>query len=108
ALRSRRLTAPARDSTVSTRSAAISRLWFPARCEATQEPHDQREYDDGRRDRAVRARGLGRPSLRPLPRGVRGRRGLQALAGQDGDGGRGSPLLPADDEPPPAARQRRL
>src|SRR6478735_10042050 len=54
------------------------------------------------------ARGLRRAPVRPLPRGVRGRRGLQALAGQDGHRGGRSPVLPADHEPPPAAHQRRL
>ena len=61
-----------------------------------------------RRDRPGRPRGERRPPLRPLPRGVRGRRGLQALAGQDRDRGRRPPVLPDHDEPPPAAHQRRL
>ena len=59
-------------------------------------------------NRPGRARGLRRPRLRALPRGVRGRRRLQALAGEDGDRGRRPPLLPDHDEPPPAAPQRRL
>ena len=46
--------------------------------------------------------------VRPLPRGVRGRRRVQALAGQDRDRGGRPPVLPADHEPPPAAHQRRL
>ncbi len=54
------------------------------------------------------ARGLRRAQLRPLPRGVRGGRRLQALAGEDRHRGRRPPLLPADDEPPPAPHQRRL
>ena len=48
------------------------------------------------------------PSLRALPRGVRGGRRLQALAGQDRDRGGRPPVLPDHDEPPPAAPQRRL
>ena len=63
---------------------------------------------DRRRDRPGRPRGERRPSLRPLPRGVRGRRRLQALAGEDRHRGRRPPLLPDHDEPPPAAHQRRL
>ena len=54
------------------------------------------------------ARGLRSPRVRPLPRGVRGRRDLQALAGEDRDRGRRPPLLPDHDEPPPAAPERRL
>ena len=46
--------------------------------------------------------------LRALPRGVRGRRRLQALAREDGDRGGRPPVLPDHDEPPPAAHQRRL
>ena len=61
-----------------------------------------------RRDRPGRARGERRAPLRPLPRGVRGRRRLQALAGQDRHRGRRPPVLPDHDEPPPAAHQRRL
>ena len=53
-------------------------------------------------------RGLRRPPLRALPRGVRGRRRLQALAREDGHRGGRPPLLPDHDEPPPAAHQRRL
>ena len=53
-------------------------------------------------------RGLGRPPLRALPGGVRGRRRLQALAREDGHRGRGPPVLPADHEPPSAAPERRL
>ena len=60
------------------------------------------------RDRPGRPRGERRPPVRPLPRGVRGRRGLQALAGEDGDRGRRPPVLPDHHEPPPAAHQRRL
>ena len=51
---------------------------------------------------------LRRPLLRPLPRGVRGRRRLQALAGEDRHRGRRPPLLPDHDEPPSAAHQRRV
>ena len=71
--------------------------------ETTQESEHARS-----RDRPGRARGQRRPPLRPLPRGVRGRRRVQALAGQDGDRGRRPPVLPDHDEPPPAAHQRRL
>ena len=49
-----------------------------------------------------------RHAVRPLLRGVRGRRRLQALARQDGHGVRRPPVLPADDEPPPAAPRRPL
>ncbi len=61
-----------------------------------------------RRDRSGRPRGERRPPLRPLPRGVRGRRRLQALAGEDRHRVRRPPVLPDHDEPPPAAHQRRL
>jgi hypothetical protein len=47
-------------------------------------------------------------AVRPQLRGVRGRRDLQALAGQDGDRVRRPPVLPAHDEPPPAAPGRQL
>ena len=47
-------------------------------------------------------------AVRPVLRGVRGRRGVQALAGQDGHRVRRPPVLPADDEPPPAAPGRAL
>ena len=63
---------------------------------------------DPRRHRWPDPRSVRRAPLRPLPRGVRGRRDLQALAGQDGHRGGRPPVLPADHEPPPAAHQRRL
>ena len=69
---------------------------------------DEADHHPRGGDRPGRPRGLRRPPLRPLPRGVRGRRRLQALARQDGDRGRRPPLLPHHDEPPPAAHQRRL
>ena len=47
-------------------------------------------------------------AVRPLLRGVRGRRDVQALAGQDGHGVRRPPVLPHHDEPPPAAPRRQL
>ena len=47
-----------------------------------------------------------RATLRPLLRGVRSRRHLQALARQDDHRGRRPPLLHDHDEPPPAAHQR--
>src|SRR4051794_39223749 len=47
-------------------------------------------------------------AVRSVLRGVRGRRGLQALAWQDRDGVRRPPVLPAHDEPPPAAPGRAL
>src|SRR4029450_14089277 len=42
-----------------------------------------------------------RDAIRALSRGVRGRRDLQALAGQNGHRVRRPPLLPAHDEPTP-------
>ena len=62
------------------------------------------EFTTDQREREA----TGAPRLRPLPRGVRGRRRLQALARQDGDRGRRPPVLPDHHEPPPAAHQRRL
>ncbi|CAA9444758.1 MAG: 2-methylfumaryl-CoA hydratase, partial [uncultured Pseudonocardia sp.] len=47
-------------------------------------------------------------AVRAVLRGVRGRCGLQALARQDGDRVRRPPVLPAHDEPPPAAPRRAL
>ena len=47
-----------------------------------------------------------RPALRPLPRGLRPRRRLPALAGQDHHRVRRPPLLHDHHEPPPAAHQR--
>src|SRR5688572_14769765 len=47
-----------------------------------------------------------RAPVRPLFRGLRDRRHLQALAGQDDHGGGGPPLLHDHDEPPSAAHQR--
>ena len=46
--------------------------------------------------------------LRPLLRGVRARRHLPPLAGQDDHRGRRSPLLHDHDEPPPPAHRRSL
>ena len=72
---------------------------------AEGEPRDDRHR---LHHRSARARGHRRPRLRPLPRGVRGWRRLQALAGQDRDRVRRPPVLPHHDEPPPAAPQRRV
>ena len=47
-----------------------------------------------------------RAPLRPVLRGLRDRRRLPALAGQDHDRVRRPPLLPDHDEPSPAAHQR--
>ena len=47
-------------------------------------------------------------ALRPLPRGLRGGRHLQALAREDRHRGGRPPVLPDHDEPPPAAHQRRV
>ena len=47
-----------------------------------------------------------RPALRSLPRGLRARRHLPALAGQDDHRVRRPPLLHDHHEPPPAAHQR--
>ena len=47
-----------------------------------------------------------RPALRPLLRGLRSRRRLPALAGQDDHRVRRPPLLHDHHEPPPAAHQR--
>src|SRR5215211_6014052 len=70
---------------------------------------DERKHDrPPAHDRPGGPRGIRRAPLRALPRGVRGRRHLQALAGQDGHRGGRPPLLPHHDEPPPAAHQRRL
>ena len=96
------------------RSRPRSPTWAASRSSTRRSPSPRR-YDPAPmndRARAVhrpgRARGLRRPSVRALPRGVRGRRRLQALAGEDRDRGRRPPLLPDHDEPPPAAPQRRL
>ena len=90
--------------TISTRESTWHRA--PARLRAPMS-EQHRRHAAVETDQA-RARGLRRPPLRPLPRGVRGRRRLQALARQDGDRGRRPPLLPDHDEPPSAAHQRRL
>src|SRR3954447_10867302 len=72
-------------------------------------PNDDRDRLGAQaRHRPGDARGVRRPPLRPLPRGVRGRRRVQALAGEDDHRGRRPPLLPDHDEPPPAAHQRRV
>ena len=47
-------------------------------------------------------------AVRTQLRGVRGRRDLQALAGQDGHRVRRPPVLPPHDEPPPAPPRRAL
>src|SRR5579864_5919524 len=71
-------------------------------------PRRSNDRDFARGDRSGGAGGVRRASLRALSRGVRGGGRLQALAGQDGDRGRGPPVLPADHEPPSAPHQRRL
>ena len=58
-------------------------------------------------DQADREASGARP-VRPLPGGLRGGRRVQALAGEDRDRGGRPPVLPAHDEPPPAAHQRRV
>src|SRR3954469_21920655 len=78
---------------------------FPA---SRKEPFDHDPAGERRRHRPGRAGAQRRASVWALPRGVRGRRRLQALAGEDGHRVRRPPVLPADDEPPPAAHQRRL
>ena len=62
--------------------------------------------DDGDYRLAVAAMTIARAPVRPLPRGLRRRRRVQALAGQDDHRVRRPPLLHDHDEPPPAAHQR--
>ena len=70
---------------------------------------DDRRMSDARADhRPGRPRGERARAVRALSGGVRGRRRLQALAGEDRDRGRRSHVLPDHDEPPPAAHQRPL
>jgi len=98
----RRAAESARGSVEATHAAAdaLEFCW-----QSAKETH---ERDDFCRDRSGRPRGKRRASVRPLSRGVRGRRRVQALAREDRDGVRRSPVLPDHDEPSPAAPQRRL
>src|SRR5438128_6252811 len=65
--------------------------------------HDDRNAIGG--DRPGRARGEWVPSLWSLPGGVQGGRRVQALARKDRDRGGAPFVLPAHNEPPPAARE---
>src|ERR1035441_6067279 len=71
--------------------------WLNDMLSGTLETTQESEYARNR-NRSGGARGQRRASVWPLPRGVRGRRRLQALAGQDGDGVRRSPVLLDHDE----------
>ena len=110
--RLRRLRDIAADASSDERALDFSVRFAPA---ATRPPMTRRPTV---RDRAPSTTGAGRPvatvgshdhpraTVRSLPRGLRGRRRVQALAGQDDHRVRRPSVLHDHDEPPSAAHQR--